>query len=400
MNILTVVLNPDETEIAITMSNGSDVRQYVLDIGREVVATTVGELYDFACIVGADVDIPWNKSELAMSGRESDAYAFGNESRCVIRRLEDCDEDPIFDAIRSHIGLFTQYLVWLCTTKAYKRVIGTGSELNLNGTVASASISSFGASSMQPNWLQHVTVERPTMVSLTDRGARVDLELEFEGVSPGDLGKSVAPPMMMAKMYQAAIDSARSAMWGHIDRFRYRIETLGQRAFGDAVATLQTVLIDPRWKLKDNWLVFEETIEATSIMYYDRLYDLPDEYEGLFYIDSIRLKPAKTIELVMATGFHPHLAGSDPDHFNDLCVGEIAGTSIENILSIPESLTVINYDSMWGNSANDYIEYLVNDDGDDGTYCDIRNEYPDLSNWLDCEYECGLGREIFEVYDE
>ena len=399
MNILTVVLNPDETEIAITMSNGSDVRQYVLDVGREVVTTTVGELYDFACIVGADVGIPWNGSELAMSGRESDTFAFGNESRCVIRRRGDCDEDPMFDAIRSHVGLFTQYLVWLCTAKAYKKVIGTEKELNLDGTVASASISSFGASSMQPSWLQHVTVERPAMVSLTDRGARVDLELEFEGMSPGDLGKSVAPPMMMAKMYQAAIDSARSAMWGHIDRFRNRVDTLERRAFGDAIATLQAVLADPRWKLKDNWLVFEETIEATSIMYYDRLYDLPDEYEGLFYIDSIRLKPAKTIELVMATGFHPHLAGSDPSNFNDLCVGEIVGTPIENILSIPESLTVINYGSMWGNSASDYIEYLVDDDGDDGTYSDIRDEYPDLSNWLGDEHQCGIGHEIFEVYD-
>lgn len=77
------------------------------------------------------------------------------------------------------------------------------------------------------------------------------------------------------------------------------------------------------------------------------------------FVRGILVPVGSTIQSPVAFGYYPHKDNDNPERLGALCVGDILGKNITNLVQLPHNLLVVNWHSMFGNKAADNIRAMV-----------------------------------------
>jgi len=90
---------------------------------------------------------------------------------------------------------------------------------------------------------------------------------------------------------------------------------------------------------------------------------LPEDLRKKLYVSSIRVVVNKTISGVTALGHHPHRLSRPKNTQAGLCVGDLDGKPISNIVKLPEALKTVYYQSMYsGSEVQDFVDKAAHDE--------------------------------------
>jgi hypothetical protein len=77
------------------------------------------------------------------------------------------------------------------------------------------------------------------------------------------------------------------------------------------------------------------------------------------FVKDIYIRLGSTIRDAFCAGWYPHKDGNRADRIGSLCVGDIMGKGIMNLVNLPQNLLIINYHSMYGTDATDAVKSMV-----------------------------------------
>lgn len=102
------------------------------------------------------------------------------------------------------------------------------------------------------------------------------------------------------------------------------------------------------------FLEYKDKIYAETFLYGGNLFELPEEFKNVIYVSDIHLSfDSSEIRGVRAIGTNPHL------HSGNLCIGDLQGKRLDNILLLCDNLKIINYSSMYECGWADILEIMT-----------------------------------------
>jgi len=132
-------------------------------------------------------------------------------------------------------------------------------------------------------------------------------------------------------------------------------------------------LLKDGWKIEEvngvDCFVHPDKVYVTSVVGNDgRKYSFPEECKDIMYLYDITVPIDACLHGlnnnrigVKAKGFHPHRSSGASNYYNDLehtdelqvvCIGDLDGKPIENIVNLVDTLSCANRRSMMGNAAS------------------------------------------------
>ncbi|MFA6694984.1 MAG: hypothetical protein WCR85_00005 [Sphaerochaeta sp.] len=307
------------------------------------------------------------------------------------RPLEEGKEQNAYDFVRRNLGAFVQFVAW----RYIAQTMINRSDADEQAPAVCTSLASAGSESQNIDWIGDMTVERPAVVHLPMSGGRFkSINLQLPDGMVGKLAESYAPQKEVAQAYLSAVRAFKNAAQSELMRMERQRRSAEEDAFEKAAQTISALTDGTGWRLEGQYLVYDQPIIATRLMFRNKIFNLPEQYQGKFTIYEIKVRVGTRILNPVAKGHHPHVQGDYPNDFTTMCVGELEATEIANIAKIPEMMETLYYHSMWENHASHMINYLV----DIGFRRQFADEYPGLSEYIMKAYEKGeWDEEVFHT---
>lgn len=284
--------------------------------------------------------------------------------------------DVLFDCVRDNLGLFVGFAAWRLTVANYT-LDGSMPYEHKGAVAASSATVALGTDRQNIDWMVDVTAEKCGTVRLNrNNGLFTEISLNLPEDMVGKVCEAYVPPKLLAKSYFGAVSALQQSVKKITESYRVNMALERKRGFDAALPVLENILSNPSWTIKDGALCYANRIVADRVLLREKMYHLPKELEGKFYIDDLHVPLADTIGEVTGRGYSPHCLGGM--RLGAVCIGNHRGHSITTLDDLVKDLTIINYHSMFGNNATSLVNYLVNI-GFRHTFCD---EYPGLSEYL------------------
>jgi hypothetical protein len=108
-----------------------------------------------------------------------------------------------------------------------------------------------------------------------------------------------------------------------------------------------------KYEIKGGHAVYKKDIIVNKVKYRNKIYFLPKEMIGKYYIKGLAIPLKSIVEMVICReAYHPNV-----DNNNVVCLGDMAGRNVEEVLDkLPEILETANLDSCYSNSASSELK--------------------------------------------
>jgi len=208
-------------------------------------------------------------------------------------------------------------------------------------------------------------------------------EIDLPRVKLTSNGSTITAAKKVAAVSQQASVKFAQIEKEMVDRLNRSIKEVKESAFVSMFRDVRAIT-DAGWELKSissptggmsvgEYFYYDGIIHPVAVSLRqsaitDRVIDeavsisvpLPKTTTDRMSVSQIYIPVGSMINGSYAFGYYPHKDGDSYDRVGSLCIGDLLGQPITNIIQLLHNLTIVNFHSMYGGNASDHIHKLVN----------------------------------------